>query len=188
MLGPLSVPVAPLRSVADARRQHWRSSRWIGAGCILGTGLFAAMALSTAPQPFSLGILIFLGVVATCVVRPKIGLSAAIALAAFGDPATSAWYPFTKNFSSHESMLFLSDQAIVTPLEVCIAALLFGLILQRMSARVVVPIQRGALFWPLAAFTGFVLLGFVNGVSHGGDTTAALYEVRGILYLPVIYF
>jgi len=36
-------------------------------------------------------------------------------------------------------------------------------------------------------FTGFLLLGFVNGYAHGGDHAAAVWELRNLMILPVLY-
>lgn len=46
----------------------------------------------------------------------------------------------------------------------------------------------GALFWPIAVYLGFVTLGFLNGMSSGGNLTEALQEVRAQFYFGVMYF
>jgi O-antigen ligase len=47
--------------------------------------------------------------------------------------------------------------------------------------------ERGALFWPIAAFTSFVLIGFGYGLATGGDRNAAVWEARPLFYLPIFY-
>jgi len=36
-------------------------------------------------------------------------------------------------------------------------------------------------------FTGFVVLGFVYGLARGGSSRVAVFEVRPLLYLPIVY-
>ena len=43
--------------------------------------------------------------------------------AILGDPSISDWYPFTKNFSSVESILYVSNSTIFSPLDVFLGAL-----------------------------------------------------------------
>jgi len=45
----------------------------------------------------------------------------------------------------------------------------------------------GPFFWPIAAYMAMVAVGFVNGITHGGNITMALYEVRGQAYFFLVY-
>ena len=103
-----------------------------------------------------------------------------------GDGVTASWYPFTKNFSTPSSILFISDQLIFNPLELYLVGLLLGWLFQMMSSRQWV-LVRGSLLRPLVIFTGFLLVGLAYGLSRGGDRTVALWEIRGLLYLPLFY-
>jgi hypothetical protein len=185
---PLSSPAltGPVATVDEVRRRG-RRSWWSGyALCIAGTLLIAVMAVKTFPTPFSLAFLMFVVVGSVAVVRPAIGVYAVVFFAVLGDPVTAEWYPFTKNFSSHESILFLSDSFSFTPLELCLAALLLGWLLRLMTTRQWV-LHKGRLFTPMMVFTGFLLFGLAHGLATGGNRNAAFWELRAVLYLPLLY-
>ena len=119
--------------------------------------------------------------------RPVVGIYLIGFLSLFTDGAVSSWYPFLKNMSARESILYLGNAAILSPLEVVLAittvAWLLRLLIDRGSGRFV----RGALFWPMVVFGGLVLLGVMVGVATGGDRYVALWEFRPLLYVPIIY-
>ena len=48
-------------------------------------------------------------------------------------------------------------------------------------------LYRGRLFIPIAVFTGFLLLGLAWGVGRGGAPLVAYWEIRALLYLPVLF-
>ena len=186
MLGLFPGSAPPVQSVPATRRRNFMS--WcIGyAVCIVATLTFAAIAVSTATQPFSLALLILLVGAAVCVVRPVLGLYGTVFFTIFGDPITSSWYPFFKNFSSAESILFINKQIIFSPLELYLSALMLGMVLRSMSSPEVRS-RRDVLLIPILVFTGFLLFGFVNGVSHGADIKIAVTELRPVLYVAVVY-
>jgi hypothetical protein len=154
--------------------------------CLLGALVVAALAAQTAPGPFALALVSFFMVLAIALLRPALGLYVVIFLAVLGDPQTASWYPFTKNFSSTESILYVNDRLILNPLEVSLGALLVGWLLQMMSTRRFT-IRRGVLFRPLAVFVGFMAFGLMIGLTRGGNSNAAFWECRAIAYLPVVY-
>jgi O-Antigen ligase len=169
------------------RRRHERRTWWL----VYGGALFACLiiglfAYSTAPQPFSLAVVLFLVTTVVAVVRPTLGLYALVLLTVIGDASSAPWYPFAKNLSSNESILFVSNSLKVSPLEVCLAGLVAGWVLQMLTRRNW-HVERGRFFWPLVALSGFVVLGFAWGIARGGSTTIGLWEMRPILYLPVLY-
>src|SRR3954449_8304783 len=96
------------------QRAWWRAY----ALCLLGALVVAAFAAETAPGPFALALVCFFIVLAIALLRPALGLYVVIFLAVLGDPQTAGWYPFTKNFSSPESILYVNDRLILNPLEV----------------------------------------------------------------------
>jgi O-Antigen ligase len=154
---------------------------------LAGTLLIAVMAVKTFPTPFSLAFVMFVVVASVAVAQPTLGVYAVVFFAVLGDPVTAPWYPFTKDLSSHESILFISDGLKFYPLELCLVALLVGWLLRRMATGQKVVVHKGRLFKPMMVFTGFLLFGFVHGLVTGGDRNAALWEFRSILYLPVLY-
>jgi O-antigen ligase len=144
------------------------------------------MAYSTASQPFSLAVVLFLVTAAVAVVRPTLGVYALILLTVIGDSSSAPWYPFAKNLSSAESILFISNGIKVSPLEVCLCAVVVGWILQMLTRRDW-RVQRGLFFRPLAVFTGFALVGLAWGLGRGGDKIVGLWEMRPLLYVPLLY-
>src|SRR5262245_220217 len=127
MLGHTTSPAlaAPVADVDMARRRERRSWWTTYAICIGGTLIMAYLGVNTFPTPFSLAFLMFLVVGTISVVRPAVGIYAVVFFAVLGDPVTAPWYPFTKNLSSQESILFISQGISFSPLELCLAALLF---------------------------------------------------------------
>lgn len=183
---PSADGVAPT-NVAEASRRDRRSWRYAYALTIVGTLLFGLIAARTVPHPFSIAFLIFIAIVVLAVVRPRLAIYPIVFFSVLGDPVTSAWYPFTKDLSSAESILFISHQVKFTPLEVCLAALTVGWILQ-MTARGSFKVVKGRLFGPMMIFTLFLFFGLAHGLtSGGGNSQAALWEIRAVLYLPLGY-
>src|SRR5262252_4365950 len=113
-------------SVRGAHRRA-RISWWSTYGfCIGGTLLVALIAVRTAPSQFSLAFILFVIIVALAIVKPVLAVYPIVFFSVLGDAVTVPWYPFTKDLSSQESLLFISNQLKFTPLEVCLGALLVG--------------------------------------------------------------
>jgi O-antigen ligase len=178
-IGELSVDVAHRRE-----RHAW----WLGyLLCLALTGVVAAIAVATAPKPMSLAVLVLVLGGVVVVARPVFGVYLTVFLAILGDGITSAWYPFTKGFSSPESILFVSRSLIGSPLELYLVLLFMGWLLTRVAERRW-DVVRGRFFWPLVAFAALLLIGFGRGIASGGNKNVALWEIRPILYLPLLYF
>ena len=184
------IGLAPLPggwSVLEQRRRARRSWSFMYAA-VLALGLVvAAFAWKRSFQPY-IGVA-SAALVVTMVafmVRPRLGVGMMVFFALVSDAVTVSWFPFNKNLSSRESILFVSDQLTVSPLEL---VLLFGVVAcgLRGLAETGRPFAKGPLLRPLLAFTFFVVVGFVNGISSGGDVRAAVFEVRPLLYLPLVY-
>lgn len=47
--------------------------------------------------------------------------------------------------------------------------------------------RLGGMFYPMAAFLGFVLIGFLYGIATGGQLNIALMEVRPLVYMLIAY-
>ena len=163
--------------------------RWWGmfATVMVFTLAVGGIAYVTSPRPFSVAFVVLVLAALACSLRPRIGVYTIVALTLIGDTGTTPWWPFTKNLSSRESILYLTDSVSVNPLEILLAVTTVSWLLQRL----VDPtwrFRRGGLFVPLMVFSGFVLLGFFKGrFLSGGDTRVALFEVRPLLYLPIVY-
>jgi O-antigen ligase len=169
------------------RRRRDRVTWWCAYAAVLFVSLCVALlAHATVPQPFSLAVVIFIVAAAVSVFRPTLGIYLVVLLVVIGDTSSAPWYPFAKNLSSSESILFVANQVVVSPLEVCLAGLVVGWILQMLSTRQW-RLERGRFFRPLAVFTGFLVFAFVYGLARGGATNIALLELRPLLYLFIFY-
>lgn len=154
---------------------------------LLGGLAVAAFAFKRAYQPyFGVALAALILVICSWVYRPRQTLNATVFLALVGDIVTVGWFPFNKNLSSRESILFISDGVSLSPLEL---VLLSGLAV--VSLRAVAagrsPLSLGAVGRPLLLFTACVFLGLARGLLAGGDFRAAMYEMRPLLYLPIVY-
>jgi hypothetical protein len=169
----------------QARRREVVAALWMS--CYLGIVLASTWHLLTNSLSLSTAAwLIFFGGAAAIIYRPVTGVYMLAGLTLFGDFTLVPWYPFTKNLSSYESLLFLHNAAIFSPLEIFLALTLLSWLV-RVLFRRERAVHTGPLWWPLAAFTGFVTYALFYGLGRGGDTTIALWESRAIFYMPLIY-
>jgi O-antigen ligase len=177
---------APLSSTRRRRRN--RLIWWLAYAAVVVAGLaVAAVAYGRSYQPYfgvAWGCFVFL--LALWLWFPRLALGATLALTLTGDLATVAWFPFDKNLSSWESIMFLSDGVPLRPIEISV---IWGLIvtLYRHFQTTGRLLRRTPLLLPFVAFASFTLLGLLRGLSTGGDRRAAIYEVRALILLPLLY-
>jgi O-antigen ligase len=186
----MAVRPVSVERITDVRTQLENDQyRWWGmfATLMVFTVAAAGIAGLTAPRPFSIAFVVLVLASLACSLRPRIGVYAIVSLTLIGDIVTTSWWPFTKNLSSKESILYLTDSVSVNPLEILLLVTTVSWLLQRL----VDPtwrFKRGALFTPLMVFTGFVVFGLLRGKFLGaGDTRIALFEARPLLYFPLVY-
>lgn len=179
----LAVPMS-----ADAqRRRALRGQLAIATVVGIIAAICGALAWKTAPDSLAIALGLLILLMAIWAVRPLIGLHLTLFLCLLADGVTVPWYPFNKNLSSHESILFLADALTISPLEIVLG---FGLVcwLVRHFATRHRPIRYGAAWFPLTMLVLFLLVGFGRGVSSGGNLRAAVWEIRPLFYLPLVYF
>jgi O-antigen ligase len=150
------------------------------------TLLIGGSAYSTAPHPFALVLLLMIIGVVAVLSRPVRGVYIIMFFTLIGDNASASWYPFAKNMSSTESIFFVDDSVIISPLEVFLVVTTIAWLLNY-NDRVGRRFHRGTLLIPLLGFTFFVLYGYVQGMRTGGDRNVALWEMRPLLYVPIFY-
>ena len=121
-----------------------------------------------------------------CILRPAIGLQFVVFFTVLGDGSTWPEYPFVKNLSSQESILFLSGAVKFSPHEACLGALLVGLMLTRLGQHRH-RLRRSPLNRSLLLFMVFLATGTAWGLAKGGSWYIASWEVRGLLSLPIIF-
>lgn len=114
--------------------------------------------------------------------RPRYGLYIILFCTLVGDAFLMPWYPFTKNFSSPESLLYLHNALIINPLESYIV-LTFVSWLGRGAMERKIRFYASEIFWPAVAFLAFVVLGLLYGIGTGGNLNIALWEARPLFYL-----
>ena len=174
---------------ASATAQKRRSTRtwWLSYLGVLGlTAVVAALAFFTAPKPLAPVMLALVVLVIVAIARPELGLLFIAFFAVAGDSVTVAWYPFNQGLSAKQSVLFVSNAFQLSPLELMLLATTLGWI-WRMAATRQWAFRKGVLYRPIMAFTAFVFFGLAHGIATGGDRYVALWEVRPILAMVVIY-
>ena len=181
----LTLELDQLTASAMARRA---AAKWrlvfvalIGLSALVGYSV-----MSPIPMPSAIGWLVYLIAIAAIFYEPRYGVYLLIFFCLTGDNLVIPWYPFNKNFSSGESLLFLNSSMIVSPLEVtlvltAVAWLVRGLMQRKLD------FYTGSLFKPMMIFIGFVVFGLVYGIGRKGNVNIALWEARAIFYLA-LYF
>ncbi|MGD2048473.1 MAG: O-antigen ligase family protein [Chloroflexota bacterium] len=151
------------------------------------TSLIGTLLLMGTPKPDPAILVGFLFLVAAAVIiyKPRYGIYLTLFFALVGDSTLNPAYPFFKNFSSQESFFYLHDALIFSPLELFLLLTLISW-LGRGIMRRKLDFYAGPLFWPVMVFTAFIILGLAYGLARGGDINIALWEVRPILYLPIM--
>jgi hypothetical protein len=117
--------------------------------------------------------------------NPRYGVYLIIFLTLIGDTLLLYWYPFVKNFSSAESIMYAGRAVNFSPLETYLVVVLvswFGRMFMERRFR----FYTGPLFWPAISFIFFITVALVYGILRRGVLNIALWEVRGIYYLPIM--
>jgi O-antigen ligase len=172
--------------VAQQERVNATSWRYSYAVCIGLALLVALIAMSTVQALFAPATVVVIVGVVLCVTRPTWGVYLAVGLAMLGDASIFPSYPFTKNLSSPESILYLGDGLTLSPVDLFLGSLALGWVLKMLAERTW-RLHRGPLFVPVAVFTGFLLIGLVWGLARGGAPIVAYWEIRALLYLPILF-
>ena len=149
------------------------------------TSVTALFMFYVKPIPLPLGGIFALGIVIVFWYWPYYGLYTVIMFSLLGDALLWPWYPFVKNLSSPESILYISNALIFSPAELCMS-LVLAIWLVKSAARRKFHLYQGLFFWPLLTFTFFLAGGLIYGLGTGGNTNIALWEVRPIFYIPLM--
>jgi hypothetical protein len=183
----MGLPSASALTVDDQRRTNRRTWTLLYLGILALSGLLGMLTLRSAPAPFSMPMALLLLSSIVITTRPAIGVYVMAFFALLTDGTISPWYPFMKNFSSAESILYLNGAIPMSPFEVLLllttGAFFLRLVIDRSAPRFV----RGRLFNPMMLFAGFLFAGFAFGLVTGGDRYTAIWEFRPLLYLPLLY-
>lgn len=175
-----------IRQTVEARALRARLGWWVWAAIFTGTALLlGALMLLGGPNPALLAWIIYLGGAAAILYRPRYGIYLTVFFALVGDPLIWYYYPFNKNFSSSESLFYLNDALVFSPLETYLALTAISWLARGFAQRKI-QFYSGTLVRPMLVFLGFVIFGFAYGAYRGGDMVVALWELRPIIYLAAM--
>lgn len=184
--GLISGAPRPLTSARWRRRN--RLIWWLVYSSVIVAGFaVAAAGYRRSFQPyFGVAWACFVFLLALWIWFPRVALGAMLALTLTGDQVTISWFPFNKNLSSIESIMYVSSGIPVRPIEI---AVVWGLLvtLYRNLQTTGRLLRTTPLLLPFAAFGFFILFGLLRGLSAGGDRRAAIFEVRALILLPLLY-
>jgi hypothetical protein len=184
MLSTVVSGLNPSNVIGQSRRAKIIWATWFLAITSL-TGVLGLFMLYTGSKPPIIAWLIFFMGTVAILYQPISGVYLTVFFALLSDTILAPWYPFVKNFSSVESIFYLNNQLIISPLEVYLALTLVSW-LGRAAFQRKIKFYTGPLFWPTMLFMAFVVFGLAFGLGTGGNLNVALWEARPIFYLPVM--
>ncbi len=169
---------------ASARRSGLLNYLWLLA--LLGvTSLLALYFLLFGPNPAMIAWLIYLVGAGLIVYQPRYGVYLIVFFALVGDGFLSFWYPFNKNFSSSESLMYLNNALIISPME-CYLVLTMAVWWIRGAIQHNFRVISSWLTVSAFVFIFFIAFGLLYGLARGGSMVIALWETRPIFYLPLM--
>lgn len=154
--------------------------------CLFGIVAYLGLWLwQNGPELSLVAWLLYSAGVAATLYRPRYGIYTILFWGLVGDQSLMYWYPFEKNFSSAESLLYLDDSLIISPLESFIVITILSWI-GRLALTRDIELYAGELLIPGVLFGGSLVVGLLYGLGTGGSAVIALWESRPIFYLPVM--
>jgi hypothetical protein len=144
--------------------------------------LLSFVMIRNGPNAALLAWILFFVSAAAILYRPRFGVYLLVFLGLMGDVVLSPWFPFVKNFSSLESILYISDSIVFNPLEAFLGLTFISWFIHAVSLNKK-RFYRGPLFLPAMVFLFFTIAGLWYGLSAGGDFNIGLWEARPIFYL-----
>ena len=172
-------------SAQDFIRQERRSWTFIYVAALLFGTLLAGAAHLSSSEPFPLAASLYFFGAGLILVRPIVGVYAIVCLTLLADNVSAPWYPFVKGGSSPESILYVSDSLVFSPLEGYLVVTCLALLAHVALGRAV--LRRPPLLAPLLVFLVFVGWGLAWGLARGGDKQVALWEARPFAALFLTY-
>lgn len=155
---------------------------------VLGITLFLGLLMFRGgPSPSLLTWILFFIGAAVILLQPRYGIYLILFLTLIGDARLTFWFPFVKNLSSSESLMFLHNAVIISPLEVYFLLTLVSW-LGRSAMRRDIKLYFSPVFLISLVFLVIVASGLTLGLMKGGSLNIALWESRAIFYMPVMVF
>jgi hypothetical protein len=185
----LNTLFSPQPTLAD-HEQRSRMLRWGWLAFVIGiAGLIGLSMVRGGANPSMIGWVLYVAGIVAIFYEPRYSLYLMAFFAFQGDIKLEYWYwyPFNKNFSSGESLFYLGNAFIFSPLELyMVLGVLSWAIRQFVNRKL--KFRMGLLGWPILIFTVAMVSGFAYGISRGGNLNIGLWEVRPMFYLTLIYF
>ncbi|HNB52660.1 MAG TPA: hypothetical protein PK530_11985, partial [Anaerolineales bacterium] len=178
----LRFPTAIARSQGARLTQNLWLFGLVGLSAALGAFMFLF-----GPSTSMIAWLLFILGIVEIIRQPRHGLYLILFLSLIGDGFLSYWYPFNKNFSSSESIMYLNGALIFSPLE-CYMVLTLMVVIIPGILQHKTNLYTSKLFWASISFIVFVIFGMAWGIARGGSLNIGLWEARPIFYLPVMLF
>lgn len=178
--------------VRRAQRRLWQFA-FVCATLLLGYQMVQASFITYSADGVEIGYsilvwMLYLSGVVAIFVKPRLGVYMTLPLALAGDAVLSWWYPFDLNFSSEESLLYLHDSVIISPLESFLIFTVLAWLIPTIiggGRNTLANITFGSLTWHAIIFAGFAAVGLFYGLGTGGDSNIGLWEARAIFYIPL---
>ena len=181
-----SFPFRRATLTVEGQRRATARTQWLWMLGIVGlSGLFGLLMYRQASTPSMVAWALLYVAIAATFYQPRYGVYLIAGLALAGDSLLTPWFPFAKNFSSWESLLFLHNAVIFSPLELFLVLTSISLLLRWISQRRIT-IHTGPLFWPALLFGTTIAVGLGYGLAIGGDLVIGLWESRAIFTLPLM--
>jgi len=146
------------------------------------TSVVAGQTALKFADPSQIAWICFFSGIIAIILNPRNGVYLIVGLSLAGDALLTPWFPFNKNLSSIESLLYAGRALSFSPLEITIG-LTFAVWILRMAFERKWEIVLSPLLVPVASFTVFAIVGIVYGFGRGGDRVVGLWEVRSLFYL-----
>ena len=181
------VPSVVASTAEQQRRISGRTWASMYLAILFVSAVLGVLTIHSSPAPFAVPLTMLLMALALVLVKPVAGIYLVAFFMLFTDASISPWFPFAKNLSSRESMLFVADAVILSPLELILLLTLCSWLLRVLLEPADRGFVRGGLLRPMLVFSAFLWIGFILGEATGGNRYVAIWEFRPFLYLPVLY-
>ncbi len=173
-------------SAKSAHRRRQVDDFVIYAFAVLTALFLGAASLASGHVPFPAAAAVYAVGAVLIFARPVAGVYMLTFFSLVGDPQTMSWYPFNKNGSSAESILYVADQLVASPFDGFVVITVLSLVWRMVRRRQATAIPAEFL-WPLGILFVAVGFGIVWGYLNGGELSIAINASRNLLLLPVLY-
>ncbi len=184
MASIVSTGRTPTASDQQARQ---RRSFWLGYGLLIVLFLLVMQLMRMFAAPFGAAMFVLILTIGLTLLRPAVGLGAAIVLTIIGDAVAMPWWPVSKNMSAYESVLYVADALTVKPLELILIAVIAVYFISKRLTPSAPPIIWGPLWKPMVIFSFTLVTGLAWGLGRGGDFRVSMFEITSLVYIPMVY-